>query len=141
MNDRGFDFWQGQDVSFHRTACSSLDPTQLPVQCVPGALPLGLKRPGRETYLHVVPRFKWWNYTPTLSYVFVSWYLMFEAQEIVQVYAANWKGFWEDGGRRCPYQDSSRAHPKCGSRLLTARPIRSVKCTFRSHLCEFKIVL
>jgi hypothetical protein len=114
-------------------------PPQLPVQCVPGALPLGLKRPGLETsHLHVVPRFKWWNYISTPSYVFVSWYLMIDAQEVALVFTTNWKGFWEDGGSRCPYQYSSRAHPKCRPRLLTATPVRSVKCTFRSH---FKRIL
>jgi hypothetical protein len=47
----GFDSQRGLGI-FLFTAASSmaLEPTQPPVQWVPGALSLGAKRPGREAY-------------------------------------------------------------------------------------------
>jgi hypothetical protein len=46
----------------------ALGPTQPSIQWVPGALSLGVKRPGREAdhYLHLVPRVKnKWSYNST----------------------------------------------------------------------------
>jgi hypothetical protein len=46
---RGSKFWQGLGIYLHPTASRpALGPTQSPVQWVPGALFLGVKRPGRE---------------------------------------------------------------------------------------------
>jgi hypothetical protein len=45
----GFNSWQGQDIYLYSTASRpTLGPTQPPIQCVLGALSLGLKRPKRE---------------------------------------------------------------------------------------------
>jgi hypothetical protein len=44
----GFKSWQGQDFSLMRNVQSVLGPTQPPIQWVPVALSLGLKRQGRE---------------------------------------------------------------------------------------------
>jgi len=49
--------------------------TQPPIQCEPGAISLGLMRPGREAiYLHLVPTSKKkWSYTLLLQYAFMAW--------------------------------------------------------------------
>jgi hypothetical protein len=45
----GFDFRRGLGIFLFTTASSTaLGPTQPPIQCVPGDLSLGVKRPGRE---------------------------------------------------------------------------------------------
>jgi hypothetical protein len=50
LDDRGFESRQGLGIFFYTTAVSrmALGPTQLPIQWVPGALSLGVKRPERE---------------------------------------------------------------------------------------------
>jgi hypothetical protein len=48
MDDRGFDCRQGLGIFLFTTA-SRPALTQLPIQWVPGALFLGVKRPGRKT--------------------------------------------------------------------------------------------
>jgi hypothetical protein len=49
LDARGFDSWQGARIFLLTTASKpALGPTQLPIQWVPGALSLGVKRPGRE---------------------------------------------------------------------------------------------
>jgi hypothetical protein len=59
--------------SFLRTA---LGFTQPPIQCVPGALSLGVKRPGREAD-HSPPSSakvkNAWSYTSTPQYDFMAW--------------------------------------------------------------------
>jgi hypothetical protein len=53
--------------------------TQPPIQWIPGALSLGLKRPGREAD-HSPPSSaevkNAWSYTSTPQYVFVAWCLV-----------------------------------------------------------------
>jgi len=45
----GFDSWQGLGIFLFTTASRmALGPTQYPIQRVPGAFSLGIKRPGRE---------------------------------------------------------------------------------------------
>jgi hypothetical protein len=48
--DSRFRFRRGLGIFLFTTAVSrtALGPTQHPIQCVPGALSLGVKRPGRE---------------------------------------------------------------------------------------------
>jgi hypothetical protein len=49
LEDRGFESLHGLGIFlFTTTSRTSLGPTQPPIQCVPGALFLGIKRPGRE---------------------------------------------------------------------------------------------
>jgi hypothetical protein len=50
LDDRGFDSRQGLEIFLFITAVSrlSLGPTHPPIQWVPGALSMGVKRPGRE---------------------------------------------------------------------------------------------
>jgi hypothetical protein len=56
-----------------------LGPTQLPIQCVPGALSPGVKRLGREAD-HIPPSTaevkNVWSYTSTRQYVFMAWYFV-----------------------------------------------------------------
>jgi hypothetical protein len=57
----------------------ALGPTQPPIQWVPGALSLGVKRPGREAD-HSPPSSaevkNAWSYTSTPQYVFMAWCLV-----------------------------------------------------------------
>jgi hypothetical protein len=57
----------------------ALGPTQPPIQWVPGALSLGVKRPGREAD-HSLPSSAEikdaWSYTSTPQYVFLAWCLI-----------------------------------------------------------------
>jgi hypothetical protein len=73
----GFDFRRGPGIFLFTTASRrDLGPTQPPVQQVPGALSLGVKRRGVKltTHLHLVPRSKnEWNYTSTHQYAFMAW--------------------------------------------------------------------
>jgi hypothetical protein len=58
---------------------TALGPTQPPIQWVPGALSLGVKRPGREAD-HSSPSSaevkNAWSYTSTPQYVFMAWCLV-----------------------------------------------------------------
>jgi hypothetical protein len=82
LDDRGsrVRFAEGTGKFFFTIASrTALGPTQLPIQWVPGALSLGLKRPGREAdhWPHLVPRSKnEWGYTSTPQYVFMAWCLV-----------------------------------------------------------------
>jgi hypothetical protein len=52
----------------------ALGPTQPPNQWVPGALSLGVKRPGLTTHLHLVPRSKnAWSYTSNPPIFVMAW--------------------------------------------------------------------
>jgi hypothetical protein len=49
LDDRGFESRQGLGIFLFTTAFrTALRPTQPPIQCVPGALSLGVKRAGRK---------------------------------------------------------------------------------------------
>jgi hypothetical protein len=49
LDDQGFKFWQVLGIFlFTTTSILALGPIQPPIQWVPGALSLGIKRPGRE---------------------------------------------------------------------------------------------
>jgi hypothetical protein len=49
MHDRGFESRQELGIFLFTTSYrSTLGPTHLPIQCVPGALSLGVNRPERE---------------------------------------------------------------------------------------------
>jgi hypothetical protein len=64
---------------FTTASRTALGPTQPPIQWVPGALSLGVKRPGVKltTHLHLVPRSKnEWSYTSTPPYAFMAWCLV-----------------------------------------------------------------
>jgi len=53
---------------------SARGPTQFPIQWVPGALFVGAKGPGRETYLQLVPRSRIRGATPPLPQIaFMAW--------------------------------------------------------------------
>jgi hypothetical protein len=58
---------------------TALRPTQPPIQCVRGALSLGVKRPGRDAD-HSSPSSaevkNAWSYTSTPQYVFIAWCLV-----------------------------------------------------------------
>jgi hypothetical protein len=61
---------------FTTASRTALESTQLPIQLVPGALSLGVKRPGRE--VDHSPPFSAevknaWNYNSTPQYVFMTW--------------------------------------------------------------------
>jgi hypothetical protein len=73
LDDRGFDYRHGLDTTASRLA---LRPTQPPIQCIPGDLFLGVKRPGRESD-HSPPSSaevkNTWSYTSASQYVFMAW--------------------------------------------------------------------
>jgi hypothetical protein len=73
----GFDSRRGLGIFLFTTASrTAVGPTQLPIQWVPGALSLGVKRPGREAdhSPHLVPRSKnEWSCTSILQYTFMAW--------------------------------------------------------------------
>jgi hypothetical protein len=76
LEDRGFESRQELGIFLFTTASrTALGPTQTPIQWVPGALSLGLKRPGREAdhsppYSAEVKNA--WSYTSTRQYVFMA---------------------------------------------------------------------
>jgi len=65
--------WQGLGIFLFTTT------TQPPIQLIPGALSLGVKRPGREAD-HLSPPSaevkNAWSYTSTPTYVFIAWCLI-----------------------------------------------------------------
>jgi hypothetical protein len=78
LDDRGsrVRFPAGAGIFLFTTASrTALGPTQPPVQWLPGALSLGVKRPGREAnYSRLVPRSKnEWGNTSTPQYAFMAW--------------------------------------------------------------------
>jgi hypothetical protein len=60
---------------FTTASRTALGPTQPPIQWVPGALSLGVRRPGREAdHPHLVPRSKnEWSYISIPHYAFMAW--------------------------------------------------------------------
>jgi hypothetical protein len=80
LNDRGSIPSRGRDSFLFATASrSSLGSTQPTVCLVPGALSVGVKRPGREAD-HLPPSSaevkNALSYTSTLQYVFMTWCLV-----------------------------------------------------------------
>jgi hypothetical protein len=76
----GFDFWQGLGIFLLTNASRpALGPTQPPIQWVPRALSMGVKRPERE-YDHSPPSIadikNSWSYTSLPQYDFMSWCLI-----------------------------------------------------------------
>jgi hypothetical protein len=69
LDDRGFESRQGLGTfPFTTTSRPALGLTQLPMQWVPGALSLGIKRPGRETdhwHSTIAEVKNTWNYNST----------------------------------------------------------------------------
>jgi hypothetical protein len=65
---------QGQKVFFYSTASRPiLEPTPPPIQWVPWALSLEVKRRGHEAdHSHLLRGQEWWSYTSTPPYVFVT---------------------------------------------------------------------
>jgi hypothetical protein len=75
-----FDSRRGLGIFLFFTASrTALGPTQPPIQWVPGALSLGVKRPGREAD-HSPPSSaevkNAWSYTSTPPYAFMAWCLV-----------------------------------------------------------------
>jgi hypothetical protein len=75
----GFDSQQDLEIFLFPTVSrTALGPTQPPVPWVPGALSLGVKRPGREAN-HSPPSSaevkNVWTYTSTPPYAFMAWCL------------------------------------------------------------------
>jgi hypothetical protein len=73
----GFESRQGMGIFFFSTASRpALEPTQPPIQWVPGALSLWVKRPGCETD-HSPPSSaevkNAWRHTSTPQYAFMAW--------------------------------------------------------------------
>jgi hypothetical protein len=76
----GFDSRWGLGIFLFTIASrTALGPTQHPIQWVPDALSLGVKRPGREAD-HSPPYSAGvknaWSYTYIPQYVFMAWYLV-----------------------------------------------------------------
>jgi hypothetical protein len=76
----GFDSRRGLGICFFITASrTALGPIQPPIQWVPGAFYLGVKRPGRESD-HSPPSSaevkNAWSYISTPQYAFVAWCLV-----------------------------------------------------------------
>jgi hypothetical protein len=77
MDDRGFESRQRLGIFLYTTASRpALRPTQRPIQCVPGALSLGVKWQGREAD-HSPPSSaemkNAWCYASTPQYAFMVW--------------------------------------------------------------------
>jgi hypothetical protein len=74
---RGFESRQGLGIFLFTTASRpALGPTQPPIQWVPGALSLGVKRPGREaddSTLSSTEVKNAWSIPPFLQYAFTAW--------------------------------------------------------------------
>jgi hypothetical protein len=67
------------NFSLHHGVQTALEQTQPPIQSIPGALSLGVKRPGREAYHSLLSSAEVknvWSYTSTLQYVFMAWCLV-----------------------------------------------------------------
>jgi hypothetical protein len=76
----GFDFRRGLGIFLFTTVSrTALGPTQPPIQWEPGAISLGVKRPGREAD-HPPPSSaevkNAWSYTSIPEYVFMAWCLV-----------------------------------------------------------------
>jgi hypothetical protein len=76
LNDRGFESRQGLGIFLFTTVTRpALVPTQPPIQWIPGALSLGVKRPGREADHSPPPSTEVrnaWSYNSTLQYAFTE---------------------------------------------------------------------
>jgi hypothetical protein len=86
----GFDSRRGLGIFLFTTVpTTAMEPTQLPVQWVPGALSRGVKRPGREAD-HSPPSSaevnNVWSYTSTPQYVFMAWCLIKHRENFTFIY-------------------------------------------------------
>jgi hypothetical protein len=77
LDDRGFESWLGLGIFLYTTASRpALGPTQPPIQWIPGALSLGVKRPGREadhSSQSSAEVKNAWRYTSTPQYAIMAW--------------------------------------------------------------------
>jgi hypothetical protein len=80
MEVLGYDSRLGLGIFLFTTASrTALGPTKPPIQWVPGALSLGVKRPGREADYSPPSTAEVknaWSYTSTPQYVFMAWCLV-----------------------------------------------------------------
>jgi len=75
----GVRFLAGAEIFFLIATMSrpNMGPTQLPIQWVLGVLLSGVKLPGHEADLHLMPRLRKCGATPPLpEYAFVVWYMV-----------------------------------------------------------------
>jgi hypothetical protein len=77
LDDPWFDSWRGLGIFlFITTSRPSLGPTQPPIQWVPGAVSLGVKRPGHEADLSPPSSAEVknaWRYSSTPQYALIPW--------------------------------------------------------------------
>jgi hypothetical protein len=89
LDDRVFESRQGLGISLSTTVSRpALEPTQPPIQGVPGALSLGIKWPVHKANhsLHLVPRSRMRGTIPPLhQYAFMAW-CSIKAQEQLYLY-------------------------------------------------------
>jgi hypothetical protein len=86
LDGRGFESRQWLGILLFTTSSrTSLGPTQPPIQWVPGAVSLGVKRPGREAdHFHQVPRSRIRGTIPPFpQYAFMAWCSVKEQQQPV----------------------------------------------------------
>jgi hypothetical protein len=80
MGVLGFDFWRGLGIFLFTTVSrTALGPTQPPIQWVPQALSLGIKRSGREADASPPSSAEVknaWSYVSSHQYVFMEWCLV-----------------------------------------------------------------
>jgi hypothetical protein len=87
----GFDSRRGLGIFLFATVSrQALGPTQPAIQWVPGALSLGVKRPGYEPD-HTPPSSaevkNEWSYTSTPQYVFMAWCLVKHTDNFTLLYS------------------------------------------------------
>jgi hypothetical protein len=131
----GFDSRRGLGIFlFTTTSRTALGPTQPPIQWVPGALSLGVKRLGREAEHspHLEPRSKnEWSYISTLQYAFMAW-CSAKAQGLLYLYLYLY-----------PLSGSQTRSGRCGEeknrKWNSGRPARSL-VTIETGLFQFPVM-
>jgi len=86
MSDRGSTPDRGRECFLHHRALTESGAHQPPIQCVMGALSLGVERLLREAnhaLLFSAEVKNAWSFTSTLQYVFMAWCLIKLRDEIV----------------------------------------------------------
>jgi hypothetical protein len=95
LDDQRFKSWQRVGIFLFTTVSKpALGPTQPPIQWVPGALSLVVKRPGRETD-HSPPSSddikNAWSYTSTPQYAFMAWYSVKAQGQLYLFLICHWR--------------------------------------------------